>query len=440
MPITLLQNEEAIATVAKLRVVGVGGGGGNIINSMIEKGISDVEFIAINTDSQALSISSAELKMQIGRTITNGLGTGMDSDKGEKAAEENKEEIEKVLKGSNMIFLTAGMGGGTGTGAAPIIAKIAKSMGALVVAIVTKPFDFEGQKRMDLAIQGIEKLRKEVDSLIVIPNQKILSLIQANTKRKEAFDFANLVLYNATRGISEIITKTGEVNVDFADVKTIMSDQGDAIIGMGKASGEDRAEKAAAAALSNPVLDEVNIEGAKSVLVNILTNGDISMSEMEKVYNTIKEAAGNKANYIMGFADDPDMKSEMTVTVIATGFKNKAISKGIEISATINNKQKNILDVDFLKDKYEQYNNETELANKEKIQTPYVRKITRIPTEEELNNLLIPSYQRNNINISEDMEEYNNKEENDDSAKFGFDDFSSDEEYGTPDFLRKQSQ
>ena len=399
MPITLLQNEEAIATVAKLRVVGVGGGGGNIINSMIEKGISDVEFIAINTDSQALSISSAELKMQIGRTITNGLGTGMDSDKGEKAAEENKEEIEKVLKGSNMIFLTAGMGGGTGTGAAPIIAKIAKSMGALVVAIVTKPFDFEGQKRMDLAIQGIEKLRKEVDSLIVIPNQKILSLIQANTKRKEAFDFANLVLYNATRGISEIITKTGEVNVDFADVKTIMSDQGDAIIGMGKASGEDRAEKAAAAALSNPVLDEVNIEGAKSVLVNILTNGDISMSEMEKVYNTIKEAAGNKANYIMGFADDPDMKSEMTVTVIATGFKNKAISKGIEISATINNKQKNILDVDFLKDKYEQYNNETELANKEKIQTPYVRKITRIPTEEELNNLLIPSYQRNNINI-----------------------------------------
>ena len=440
MPITLLQNEEAIATVAKLRVVGVGGGGGNIINSMIEKGISDVEFIAINTDSQALSISSAELKMQIGRTITNGLGTGMDSDKGEKAAEENKEEIEKVLKGSNMIFLTAGMGGGTGTGAAPIIAKIAKSMGALVVAIVTKPFDFEGQKRMDLAIQGIEKLRKEVDSLIVIPNQKIFSLIQANTKRKEAFDFANLVLYNATRGISEIITKTGEVNVDFADVKTIMSDQGDAIIGMGKASGEDRAEKAAAAALSNPVLDEVNIEGAKSVLVNILTNGDISMSEMEKVYNTIKEAAGNKANYIMGFADDPDMKSEMTVTVIATGFKNKAISKGIEISATINNKQKNILDVDFLKDKYEQYNNETELANKEKIQTPYVRKITRIPTEEELNNLLIPSYQRNNINISEDMEEYNNKEENDDSAKFGFDDFSSDEEYGTPDFLRKQSQ
>ena len=183
-------------------------------------------------------------------------------------------------------------------------------------------------------------------------------MIQANTKRKEAFDFANLVLYNATRGISEIITKTGEVNVDFADVKTIMSDQGDAIIGMGKASGEDRAEKAAAAALSNPVLDEVNIEGAKSVLVNILTNGDISMSEMEKVYNTIKEAAGNKANYIMGFADDPDMKSEMTVTVIATGFKNKAISKGIEISATINNKQKNILDVDFLKDKYEQYNNE----------------------------------------------------------------------------------
>ena len=305
---------------AKIRVVGVGGGGGNIINSMVNKGIEGVEFIAINTDAQALEKSSANVKIQIGRNITKGLGTGMKNDIGLKAAEESKDAIEKSLVGSDMVFITAGMGGGTGTGASPEIAHIAKSLNALVVAIVTKPFDFEGKPRMELASQGLDKLKGEVDSLIVIPNQKIFDLISEDTTKNQAFDLTNRVLYHATRGISQIITKTGEINVDFADVKTIMKDMGDAMIGTGIAEGENRAERAANDSLTNPLLEDIDISGAKCVLVNIASNGSITMNEIGKINRIIQEKSGEEATYIFGIVDDKEMKDEIMVTVIATGF------------------------------------------------------------------------------------------------------------------------
>ncbi|MEP7146851.1 MAG: cell division protein FtsZ, partial [bacterium] len=247
---------------AKIRVVGVGGGGGNVLNSMVNKGIEGVEFIAINTDAQALEKNNAEAKIQIGRSLTKGLGTGMEEEVGFKAVEESRSEIEELLAGSDMVFVTAGMGGGTGTGGAPAVARIAKKLNALVVAIVTKPFHFEGKPRMELANKGLEKLRSEVDSMIIIPNENILRLTSKNATSKQAFELADRVLYNATKGISRIITETGEINLDFADVKTTMKDMGDAMIGTGVASGENRADKAANDALVNPVLDEIKIEGS----------------------------------------------------------------------------------------------------------------------------------------------------------------------------------
>ena len=288
MSIQLLPTEHS---GAKIRVVGVGGGGGNIVNSMINKGIEGVEFVSINTDAQALEISKAEVKIQIGKNLTKGLGAGMREEIGAKAVEESREEISKSLAGSDMVFITAGMGGGTGTGGAPEVARIAKSHDALVVAIVTRPFKFEGKPKMDLADSGIQRLKEEVDSLIIIPNQKILDIVSDDCGYSQAFALANKVLYNATKGISQIITKAGEINVDFADVRTIMKESGDAIIGTGIAEGEGRAEKAVDEALNNPVLDNIDIKGAKRVLVNICSNINIKMSEInfvnEKIHNVV---------------------------------------------------------------------------------------------------------------------------------------------------------
>ncbi|MFA5404275.1 MAG: cell division protein FtsZ [Ignavibacteria bacterium] len=308
MPIQLIPDS---LDGAKIRVVGVGGGGGNIVNSMVNKGIEGVEFIAVNTDAQALDVSKANIKIQIGKNITKGLGTGMKDEIGMKAVEETRDTLEKSLLGSDMVFITAGMGGGTGTGGAPEVAHIAKSQNALVVAIVTKPFEFEGRPRMELANQGLERLKDEVDSLIVIPNQRIFELISVDTDKKQAFELANKVLYNATRGISQIITKTGEINVDFADVRTIMKDMGDAMIGTGIAEGENRAEKAALDALSNPLLDNIDIAGSKCVLVNISSNGSIKMSEIGKINQIIQSKSGEDAKYILGIVDDKDMKDEL---------------------------------------------------------------------------------------------------------------------------------
>jgi cell division protein FtsZ len=310
---------------AKIRVVGVGGGGGNAIGSMMSKGLQGVDFYAINTDLQALARNTAPAKIQIGKNLTRGLGAGADPSIGQRAVEEDREEITRALTGSDMVFITAGMGGGTGTGGAPVVANIAKSLGALVVGIVTMPFRCEGKKRFSQADTGIMELKKQVDTLIVIPNQKLLAIVEPRTPLQEAFDVANHVLYGATRGISELITVPGLINVDFADVRTVMREMGDAVMGSGVASGEGRAIEAANAAISSPLLDDVSISGAQGVLVNITGGPTMSLYEVEEATEIIHAAAGDDANVILGAVIDETMGDEMMVTVIATGFSRKGV-------------------------------------------------------------------------------------------------------------------
>src|SRR5512135_846572 len=310
---------------AKIRVVGVGGGGGNALNSMIDKGLVGVDFVAVNTDLQALERSNAQQKIQIGTNLTRGLGAGADPAVGFRAVEEDREEIARALGGCDMVFITAGMGGGTGTGGGPIVANIAKSLGALVVGIVTKPFNSEGKRRSGQAEEGIDELKKQVDTLIVIPNQKLLDVIDRHTPLLEAFELANEVLHNATRGISELITVPGLINVDFADVRTVMREMGDALTGSGIATGENRAVEAAHAAISSPLLDDVSISGAQGVLVNITGGEQMSLVEIDEATEIIHEAAGEDANVILGAVVDKDMTDEIMVTVIATGFNRRGM-------------------------------------------------------------------------------------------------------------------
>jgi cell division protein FtsZ len=310
---------------AKIRVVGVGGGGGNAVNSMVDKRLAGVDFFAINCDLQALERSKAQNKIQIGKNLTRGLGAGADPTIGQRAVEEDREEISRMLSNSDMVFITAGMGGGTGTGGGPIVANIARSLGALVVGIVTKPFQCEGRKRMAQAETGIEEMKKQVDTLIMIPNQKLLSIVERNTPLQEAFDKANEVLYNATRGIAELITTPGLINVDFADVRTIMREMGDALMGSGVASGENRAVEAAHAAISSPLLEGVSIAGAQGVLVNVTGGPTMSLVEVDEAVSVIHEAAGDEANVIMGAVIDENLTDEMMVTVIATGFNKRGV-------------------------------------------------------------------------------------------------------------------
>jgi len=311
---------------ARIRVVGVGGGGGNAVDDMISRGMENVEFIVINTDMQALERNGAQYRLQAGKNLTRGLGAGADPSVGYRAVEEDKEEISAVLSGSDMVFVTAGMGGGTGTGGAPVVANLANGSGALVVGIATKPFHFENKRRMSQAEEGIEELRKHVDTLIVIPNQKLLSLVEKSTALADAFKLANQVLYNATRGIAEIISVPGLVNVDFADVRTIMRDMGDALMGSGTASGENRAVEAAHSAISSPLLDGVSIAGAQGVLVNITGGAELSLNEVDEANTIIIEAAGDDANVIFGAVIDDSMGDELMVTVIATGFNKRHVA------------------------------------------------------------------------------------------------------------------
>ncbi|MFI5251562.1 MAG: cell division protein FtsZ [Bacteroidota bacterium] len=308
---------------AKIRVVGVGGGGGNAVNNMISKGLQGVDFIVINCDMQALERNQAPNKIQIGKNLTRGLGAGADPTIGQRSVEEDREEIARALAGSDMVFVTSGMGGGTGTGGAPAVANVAKSLGALVVGIVTRPFNCEGKKRMAQADAGLEELKRQVDTLIVIPNQKLLSIVDRNTPLQEAFAKADDILYCATRGISEIITVPGLVNRDFADVRTIMREMGDALMGSGTSSGENRAIEAAHAAISSPLLEGVSISGAQGVLVNVTGGPSMSLIEFDEAVNVIKEAAGDDANVIMGAVIDENLGDEMMVTVIATGFNRR---------------------------------------------------------------------------------------------------------------------
>jgi cell division protein FtsZ len=312
-------------TGAKIRIVGVGGGGTNAVHSMITRGLAGVDFVAINTDMQALERNAASTKIRIGKNLTRGLGAGADPTIGQRAAEEDKEEISRVLANSDMVFITAGMGGGTGTGGAPIIANIAKSLGALVVGIVTKPFTHEGKKRAAQAEYGIEELRKHVDTLIVIPNQRLLTIVDKATPITMAFEVANSVLYNATRGISDIITVPGLVNVDFADVRRVMREMGDALMGTGMATGESRAVEAAQSAISSPLLEGVDIKGAQKMLVNITGGANLSIQEYDEAVGVIYDAAGGDVEVIAGVVIDDNMTEEVMVTVIATGFSKQSI-------------------------------------------------------------------------------------------------------------------
>lgn len=305
---------------AVLKVVGIGGGGCNAIESMIKRGLSGVEYVAINTDAQVLSSSSAAHKIQVGSTITRGLGAGADPNVGKKSIEEDREKIADVLSGSDMVFVTAGMGGGTGTGGAPIVASIAKSIGSLVVGIVTKPFRWEGKKRMLNAEEGIQELKQYVDSLIVIPNERLLNILDKGINAFAAFDKPNEVLYEATRGIADIITIEGLINVDFADVRSVMNQSGEALMGCGIASGENRAIEAAQKAISSPLLEGINIKGAKSVLLNVTGSNNLTMQEINEGNNVIFEAAGEEANVIFGCVKKEEMNDYVSYTVIATGF------------------------------------------------------------------------------------------------------------------------
>jgi cell division protein FtsZ len=316
--------EDGSTTITAIKVIGVGGGGSNAVNRMIASGLKNVEFIAVNTDLQALKLSEAELKVPIGTKLTQGLGAGGVPDIGEKAALEDREQIESIVSGSDMIFITAGMGGGTGTGAAPIIAQLARDLDILTVAVVTKPFDFEGKKKMSIAEDGIQKLRESVDTLIVIPNQYLLKIVEKKTPIKEAFFLADDVLRQGVQGISDLITEAGEINIDFADVRTIMKGKGDALMGIGIGTGDNRAVDAATNAINNPLLEDAKIEGAKGILVNVTGGNDLSLSEFEEVLRIITANADKDAIVITGHTIDSAMEERIKVTVIATGFHTSA--------------------------------------------------------------------------------------------------------------------
>src|SRR5687768_12799984 len=322
---------------AKIKVVGVGGGGGNAVNRMIQAGIKGVEFIVANTDLQAMRASLAPIKLQIGGKLTKGLGAGANPEIGKQAALEDTDRILEALSGADMIFITTGMGGGTGTGAAPIIASLAAELGSLTVAVVTKPFGFEGKRRRVQAEQGIRSLRDTVDTLITIPNERLLNFVERGTSLNEAFKIADDILRQAVQGISDLITVPGEINLDFADVKTIMHGMGMALMGTGVSSGEHRAVEAAQRAISSPLLEEASIEGAKGVLINITGGPDMTLFEVHEAASVIQEAADEEANIIFGTVIDPRMKDEVKVTVIATGFdaatKGLLNSRGEQLSA-----------------------------------------------------------------------------------------------------------
>ncbi len=305
---------------AVIKVIGIGGGGGNAVQHMVQNKIEGVDFICANTDAQALKSTQAKTVLQLGSNMTKGLGAGANPEIGRQAALEDRERIEEVIEGADMLFITAGMGGGTGTGGAPIIAEIARDMGILTVAVVTRPFQFEGRKRAEIANEGIEELAKYVDSLITIPNEKLLTVLGKGVSLLDAFKSANDVLLGAVQGIAELITRPGLINVDFADVRTVMSEMGMAMMGSGSAQGQDRAREAAEAAISSPLLDDVDIAGAKGILVNVTAGMDLSIGEFDEVGGTIKEFASPDATVVVGTVIDPEMSNEFRVTVVATGL------------------------------------------------------------------------------------------------------------------------
>jgi len=327
---------DAANQAAVIKVIGVGGGGGNAVEHMLGAKIEGVEFICANTDAQALRSSTARTILQLGANVTKGLGAGADPGVGRQAALEDRDRIMDVLEGSDMVFITAGMGGGTGTGAAPIVAQVAKEMNILTVAVVTKPFTFEGRKRGTIASDGITELSQYVDSLITIPNEKLLTVLGRDVSLLSAFAAANDVLLGAVQGIAQLITCRGLINVDFADVRTVMSEMGMAMMGSGKAQGEDRAKLAAEAAISSPLLEDINLNGAKGILVNITAGLDLSIGEFDEVGTTIKQFASENATVVVGTVIDPEMSGEMRVTIVATGLGQTGAAESSRIKLVQN--------------------------------------------------------------------------------------------------------
>ena len=319
---------EKMAPNANIKVIGVGGGGGNAVAHMVSSNVDGVEFITANTDSQAIRNCGAKLQLQLGDSVTKGLGAGANPEVGRQAALEDREVIIDALQGADMVFITAGMGGGTGTGAAPVVAQLAKEMGILTVAVVTKPFPFEGRRRMQVALKGIEDLGQHVDSLITIPNEKLISVLGRNATMIQAFRAANDVLLGAVQGIADLIVRPGLINVDFADVRTVMSEMGLAMMGTGEARGDDRAQAAAEAAIQNPLLDDVNLAGANGILVNITAGPDFTMAEFDEVGRTVENFASEDATIVIGTVLDQDMQDEVRVTVIATGLHRGSARQG----------------------------------------------------------------------------------------------------------------
>jgi len=317
---------EQMAPNAVIKVVGVGGGGGNAVAHMVSSSVDGVEFITANTDAQAIKNCGAKTQLQLGGNVTKGLGAGANPEVGRQAALEDREVIIEALSGADMVFITAGMGGGTGTGAAPVVAQLAKEMGILTVAVVTKPFPFEGRRRMQVALKGIEELSQHCDSLITIPNEKLITVLGRNATMIQAFRAANDVLLGAVQGIADLIVRPGLINVDFADVRTVMSEMGLAMMGTGSARGDDRAQAAAESAIQNPLLDDVNLQGANGILVNITAGADFTMAEFDEVGRTVEQFASEDATVVIGTVLDPDMQDEVRVTVVATGL-NRATGR-----------------------------------------------------------------------------------------------------------------
>ncbi len=375
---------------AVIKVIGVGGGGGNAVKHMIDSNIEGVEFICANTDAQALKDIDSRTVLQLGHSMTKGLGAGANPEIGRQAAMEDRERIAEVLRGADMVFIAAGMGGGTGTGGAPIVAEVARDLGILTVAVVTKPFPFEGRKRMVVADAGIKELEERVDSLITIPNEKLLSVLGKSTTLLDAFKAANNVLLGAVQGIADLIIRPGMINVDFADVRTVMSEMGMAMMGTGHATGENRAREAAEAAIRSPLLEDVNLQGARGILVNITAGIDLSLGEYSEVGNTIEEFASSDATVVVGTVIDPEMSDELRVTVVATGLgaaKEQEKPAGKTKVVVDNTRRKNTGEVD-----YSSYERPTVM--RQNAQAAGQATATAPATEKELEYLDIPAFLR----------------------------------------------
>ncbi len=374
---------------AVIKVIGVGGGGGNAVEHMVRERIEGVDFFAVNTDAQALRKTAVGQTIQIGNAITKGLGAGANPEVGRNAAEEDREALRAALEGADMVFIAAGMGGGTGTGAAPVVAEVAKELGILTVAVVTKPFNFEGKKRMAFAEQGITELSKHVDSLITIPNDKLLKVLGRGISLLDAFGAANDVLKGAVQGIAELITRPGLMNVDFADVRTVMSEMGYAMMGSGAAKGEDRAEEAAEMAISSPLLEDIDLSGARGVLVNITAGFDLRLDEFETVGNTIRAFASDNATVVIGTSLDPEMNDELRVTVVATGI---GMDKRPEITLVTNKQNQQ----NAMENRYQQMQNSMSSFSTVEESKPVAKAVNEQSTQanKEPDYLDIPAFLR----------------------------------------------